>query len=607
MSLLGRDTTTNKNVFIDQNHRTRGMYIIGATGSGKSVLVEQLAVTDAIDGLGFCVLDPHGDLINNILLRLPPARKKDVILLDPTDAAWPFGLNLFSCSNPHDPLTVELAVNQITHVFEKIFGMSYETPRLAQFIRTIAYTLVGTEYTICEIPYLLQDKNFRERVVANTTLSTAKLFWKSFGELRTQEQLERSESTLNRIDSLTSNQIIRCIVGQSKTTLNFREIMDTGKILLVSLNAQLDAMTNLLGSIITGQILLAALSRADTKKRRQFNFYVDEFQRFATPDMGTLLVEARKYDIATTVAHQVREQLDKENQSKVLQAGSLIVFRVNSTDAIELAPNFDTSPPVAEKPPGTTPADILNDMTDHPDEEVKTFWTIFVKPLLDAKSLTPRTPLRRFASILEDYPYPYFMINEEKVYFDPQLGRELLDPLQRLFYNASVNRGDNAELFKRASMLLLDAVQGNKPLFKRDEFFNFFADSLKLALYHVYLKPIERTSTEWQSNFTNQQTHSQRRDEIANQLTHLEPQEAMVKVPFWDKEALKTVIVEHTIKTTPRYIEKKLLTQENIQKTRREYLEQNHGTYCRPRKEVEEEIRKRTELPNPPTTRTHQV
>jgi hypothetical protein len=219
-SLLGRDTITNQDVNIEQGHRTRGLYIIGATGSGKSVLTEQLAVQDAKNGVGFCVLDPHGDLINNIMVRIPSERMKDVILLDPTDTAFPFGLNLFSCTNPTDPLSVELAVNQITHVFEKLFGMGKDTPRLSQFVRNIAYTFVGTDYTMCEIPYLLLDKQFRERVIPK--YGTTGLFWKNNDLLRPPDHIDRSESTLDRIDALVSNSIIRCIVGQPKTTIDFR-------------------------------------------------------------------------------------------------------------------------------------------------------------------------------------------------------------------------------------------------------------------------------------------------------------------------------------------------------------------------------------------------
>src|SRR5262249_27091941 len=150
---------------------------------------------------------------------------------------------------------------------------SVETPRLNQYLRNITRTLIGTPYTMVEIPHLLMDKNFRDKVTGPLNSAT-NLFWKSYDSLRPQEQLDRSESTLDRIDALIGNDIIKCIVGQTQT-LDFREMMDTKKILLVRLYIDREELTTLLGSIIIGQLMLAALSRWDIpeKKRRQFNIY----------------------------------------------------------------------------------------------------------------------------------------------------------------------------------------------------------------------------------------------------------------------------------------------------------------------------------------------
>src|SRR6266516_1150014 len=344
-SVLGKDSITSKDVTIALKHRLTGMYVIGANGTGKSTLLEHLIVQDIEAGMGVCLLDPHGDLTNAVLNRIPQQRINDVILLNPLEVDFPFGLNLFTCSDTNDPEKVELAVEQIVQIYEKVFKMSLaESPRLSQFVRHIAYTLVVTEYTMCEIPLLFLDKAFRERMVAHVSSSSTRLFWRSYDQLRSQEQLDRSESTLDRIDSLISNSIIRNIVGQSRTTIDFRGIMDTGKILLVSLSARYESLTSLIGSIIIGQLLTASLSRAGGSKRRQFNLYADEYQRFATPDFATLLTEARKFGVATTIAHQVRTQLDEKNAATALQAGSLVCFRVTSEDAEELAPSFNLTP-----------------------------------------------------------------------------------------------------------------------------------------------------------------------------------------------------------------------------------------------------------------------
>src|SRR5437763_3213686 len=146
--------------------------------------------------MGVCLLDPHGDLTNAVINRIPQQRINDVILLNPLDVDFPFGLNLFTCNDTNDPEKVELAVEQIIQIYEKVFKMSLaETPRLSQFVRHIAYTFVGTGYTMCEIPHLFLDKAFRDSCTKNTYGST-RLFWKSYDSLRPQEQLDRSESTL---------------------------------------------------------------------------------------------------------------------------------------------------------------------------------------------------------------------------------------------------------------------------------------------------------------------------------------------------------------------------------------------------------------------------
>src|SRR5258708_7988568 len=369
--------------------RLTSMYVIGANGTGKSTLLEQLIIQDIEAGMGCCLLDPYGDLTNSVINRIPEKRLDDVILFDPiffAELGEYFGLNLFQCENMQSPAAVEHAVEQVVQIFSKVFGMSVETPRLNQYVRNIAYTFVGTPYTMAEIPNLLIEKPFRDRVTTSVASTSTRLFWKAFDSLRPGEQLDRSESTLDRIDSLISNSIIPNIVAQSQTTINFPEVMDTGKIMLVSLSAQYDSLTSLLGSIIIGQLLTASLSRAGTGKRRQFNLYADEYQRFSTPDFATLLTEARKFGIATTIAHQVRSQLDEKNAATALQAGSLVVFRVTSEDAEELAPSFNLTPrpgdPI-ERPVRTYKQEVIQHLLEkgHTNEDARTDIDELLRPV----------------------------------------------------------------------------------------------------------------------------------------------------------------------------------------------------------------------------------
>lgn len=398
-SLLGVDTQTNQSVRLQQAARRQGTYIIGAPGTGKSGLIENLVIEDIKQGLGVCLLDPHGDLIEAILKRLP-GREQDVILLDILQKDFPFGLNLFSCIDPSDSVEVQKTVDQVMHIFELLFAVSLSTPRMAQYLRNCTHTLIANPgFTMAEIPLLLTDVAFRKRLLTNVHDTKVQLFWKTYEALKPQEQLEYAESTLNKLDPFLEP-LSRNIVGQSKTTIDFRAVMDERKILLVKLNVQLSGVTSLVGAAIIAQLLNAAYSRSniDVSKRKQFNIYADEFQRFTTQDFSTLIAEARKFGIATTIAHQFRNQLDKpggDYKAAALTATNLIVFRVSGEDAHELASQFDCTPPPAETKreekltPVSNPVDVLLSGKTHPNPIVNAWVKHWKLDLFNNTSLVP--------------------------------------------------------------------------------------------------------------------------------------------------------------------------------------------------------------------------
>ncbi len=346
-SKLGTDTDTGQIVELPQASRRQGLYIIGANGTGKTGLIEHLILQDIDQGLGVGLLDPHGDLVNAVLAKMTK-REDDVILLDIQDEDHPFGLNIFECSNPQSPTAVQKIVDLVMHIFEKLYDVSRQTPRMAQFLRNCTHTLVANPgYTMADIPLLLQDEQCRSKLVAQVKDPQVQLFWKTYNALRPSEQFDRAESTINKMDELLQP-LPRNIVGQAKTTVNIQRVMDDRKILLVKLSAQLDQVTSLVGSLIIALFLNAAYSRASipVNKRKQFNLYADEFQRFATEDFATLLTEARKFGIATTIAHQARYQPGMTDGIRAvsLQAANFVVFRVTSLDADELAGGFKITP-----------------------------------------------------------------------------------------------------------------------------------------------------------------------------------------------------------------------------------------------------------------------
>ena len=361
---LGKDINSDQRVTMKQSARLRGMYVIGKTGSGKTTLLINLILQDIEQGMGVCFFDTHGDPINAILARLPATRTldrvvrkttDDVILLDPLDKASAFGLNLFQC-NPTDEEQVSRTVSYILEVFAKLFTKSgvfdSEAVNMELTLRNAAYALIDnlTMYgtTMAEIPLLIDDEEARIKLMGNLTIvhSEAKRFWNRYHRWKMADQFTMAGSTARAVNKFLSNMFIRQVVGQSISTLNFSKIMDERKILLVKLPRRDRELTNLVGSIIIGQIANAAFSREDTPEdeRIQFNLYADEYQRFATPTFAELLAEVRKYKIATTVAHQWRQQLDIDNRKATLNAGTLVVFEVIGEDGDELAKQFNVEP-----------------------------------------------------------------------------------------------------------------------------------------------------------------------------------------------------------------------------------------------------------------------
>jgi hypothetical protein len=395
-STIGADTTTKQPVTINKTVRPQGLYIVGRQGTGKSGLLENLIIQDIKQGLGVCVIDPHhkGGITDNIIARLPANREKDVILQDMRDYQYPFGLNLFTCSDPTNPLALQEVVDRVMHVFEKLFSVTHDTPLIWEYLYNCTHTIVVNGFTMAEIPLLLIDKHCRQQLVANVKKSEVRLFWQRYDALKPDEQEERSAPTLRRVNALLQD-ITKCIVGQSKTTIDCRAISDEGKILLVKLDSlTLGDTTNLIGSLIIAAFLNAAPTRL--KKQNLFNIYADEFQNFATEDFVKLIEEARKYGIGITIAHQNRSQLELSNKQaeielkkRVLNVGSLVVFCV-PTDAPELSGQFDCTPPPPEiigwRPVLTPKLDVVDHLVKngHKNPAVNCFASKYLVPLLDA-------------------------------------------------------------------------------------------------------------------------------------------------------------------------------------------------------------------------------
>ncbi len=338
--------------FLDGD-RTRHQYIIGKSGSGKSALLNFQARQDVAAGAGLCVVDPHGDLIEDILCHVPKERAKDVILFNPADIDRPMGLNLLEAKTDEEKDRASLDAMEI---FIKLFGNEIFGPRIQHYFRNGCLTLMDDEEegaTLIDVPRLFVDDEFQRYKVSKCKNVVVRSFWEH--EIAKTGQREKEEMIpyfSAKFGPFVTNTTMRNIIGQPKSAFNIRQIMDGGKILFVNLSKGKigDINAQLLGLIFVNKVNMAALSRADMpeKSRRRFYLYVDEFQNFVTDAFATILSEARKYELGLIMAHQYIGQLvgktaEYEQASTKMRdavfgnVGTIMSFKIGAEDAEYMA------------------------------------------------------------------------------------------------------------------------------------------------------------------------------------------------------------------------------------------------------------------------------
>lgn len=328
--------------------RQRHVYLIGKSGVGKSNLIKNMIIDDIREGRGVAMIDPHGEDVMAILDYVPNSRVNDVVVFDPGDRDHAIGFNMFEVS---DPKYKVITASGIVGAFKNIFGDSWG-PRLEYWLKSAVLALLDYPgSTLMMVPRVFTDKEFRAKVLEKVQDPLVKSRWlNEWPKLDQKAQGEAIAPILNKVGQFLSSSVIRNIVGQPHSSIDFRQAMDEGKIVLIKLSKGIigDDNSNLLGSMIVTQFQLAAMSRADIdpKLRRPFYLYVDEFQNFATESFATILSEARKYNLSLTVANQYMAQLSDDVRNAIFgNVGTLIAFRVGGDDASalikEFAPVFD--------------------------------------------------------------------------------------------------------------------------------------------------------------------------------------------------------------------------------------------------------------------------
>ncbi len=382
---------------IKRDDRRRHMYVIGKTGMGKSEMLKNMAIQDINNGNGLAVVDPHGELVEDLLNAIPAQRINDVVYFNPADVDYPLAFNILeSIDEPHQK---NLVASGLIGIFKKLWADSWG-PRLEYLLRNAILALLDYPgATLLGVTRILVDKDYRKKVVMKIKDPVVKSFWtQEYPKYNQQFQVEAISPIQNKVGQFLSLSLIRNIVGQVKSTIDLREIMDNKKILLLNLSKGRigEDASALLGAMMITKIQMAAMARVDIpeNQRKDFYLYVDEFQNFVTNSFADILSEARKYRLNLIIAHQYIAQLVTSDSTRVRDAvfgnvGTLVTFRVGADDAEFLAKEFT---------PTFDETDLVN----------LAKYDVYLKLMIDGIASTPFS-----ATTLP--PLPKDQMNEDKI------------------------------------------------------------------------------------------------------------------------------------------------------------------------------------------------
>ncbi|MFA5013133.1 MAG: DUF87 domain-containing protein [Candidatus Paceibacterota bacterium] len=337
-----------KDVYIaSKDDRRRHFYIVGQTGVGKSAFLKQMIRQDIEKGEGVGVIDPHGDLIDDILSLIPESRKDDVVLFEPFDMERPCGLNMLEWETPEQK---DLAVSEMVSIFYKLFPPEMIGPMFEHYMRNAMLAIMADKNnpgTLIEIPRIFTDDHFMEERLQNVSDPLVRNFWlKEWKQTTGSTKSDMLGYVISKIGRFVENEMVRNIVGQSRSGFNLADVMDGKKIFLANLSKGRvgELNSSLLGLILVSKMQMAAMRRAliPEENRNDFYLYLDEFQNFSTDSISTILSEARKYRLDLVLAHQYIPQLTDDIRNAVIgNVGTFVSFRVGANDAEFLEKQFE--------------------------------------------------------------------------------------------------------------------------------------------------------------------------------------------------------------------------------------------------------------------------
>lgn len=383
---------------VKRRDRRQHMYVVGKSGTGKTTLLKNMMIQDIANGEGVCVVDPHGEFVEELLSKIPEERVNDVVYVNPADPDYSVGFNILEIP---DPKYKHLVASGLMGIFTKIWSGVWSA-RMEYIMNNAVLALLDTPgSTLLGILRLLVDKEYRQMIVSNIKDPVVKAFWiNEFEEWKDQFRTEAIAPIQNKVGQFLSTALVRNIVGQSKSTIDVLDIINSGKIFLVNVSKGRIGEDNssLLGAMIITKLQLAAMERVriPEDERVDFFLYVDEFQNFATDSFANILSEARKYRLNIILAHQYIGQLISDASTKVRDAvfgnvGTMVLFRVGAADAEFLEKEFE-------------PEFAVQDMVNLPNR------MIFIKLMVDGVMSRPFS-----GSTLPPFPFKTSEDTEERV------------------------------------------------------------------------------------------------------------------------------------------------------------------------------------------------
>lgn len=417
---------TTRSVFMGDEDRERHTYIIGRTGTGKTQLLKSMILQDIKEGKGVCLIDPH-DLAEELLGYIPAERAEDVIYFDPGDLERPMGLNMIQAGSEKERHFIASSIIGLMYKLYDPHKTGIIGPRFEHAIRNAMLTVLDAipGGTFVEVVQALQRPDFVQEMLPRVQDPIVRRYWTDqIAQTADFHKSEVLDYIVSKFGRFITDKMMRVIIGQSESVINFRKVMDEGKILIVNLNKGRlgEENSNFLGLILVPRILMAALSRADIPEaqRRPFYLYVDEFQNFATADFATILSEARKYKLNLTVANQFIGQMEEEVKNAIFgNVGTVMTFRTGVSDANYLQHEFS---------PTFNEADLLN--VDK--------YNVYIKTIVNNEPVPPFS-----MDVTKD-------MKADKALYNPKLA-EAIKQLSRLKYGRDV-RLVESEIAERSKL-----------------------------------------------------------------------------------------------------------------------------------------------------------